>query len=352
MAEKNTIRRVARRFHLRLTPCAELTIRRKRRGRGFSYETSEGTRLKDVRVIKRLKSLAVPPAYANVRFATDPRAHLQAVGEDAAGRVQYRYHPDWTWVRETLKARRLEGLAGALPVILRTVRKALRESQIDKRFALAAAVQLVAVTSVRAGSDQYAEEHGTRGATTLLKSHVRVHGEEVTLAFRGKGGKAIRRQFEHADLSRALERLRALPGPRLFQYLDASGTVHAIRAADVNAFLKAVSGRCISLKDFRTLTASLGVLDELGRLVPERSARGRRRQIRQAIAPLANVLANTLAVCQTSYVHDCVIEAFEAGKLVNTASSARSPAARLRLFSHLLRRDARTSAWAGRSLSA
>ena len=192
MAQKTSIRRLARRFDLRIVSPADLTIRRKPRGRGFSFETGDGKPLKDMGIIARLKSLAVPPAYRNVRFAADPRAHLQAVGEDAAGRLQYRYHPDWTRVRETLKAHRLSGLAQALPAILRCVRRELRRPGTGRSFALAAVVHLVALTAIRAGGDEYAEEHGTRGATTLLKSHVRVDGEEVTLAFRGKGGKAIR----------------------------------------------------------------------------------------------------------------------------------------------------------------
>ncbi|GLK82722.1 DNA topoisomerase IB [Ancylobacter defluvii] len=340
MAEKTTIGRLARRFNLRIISPAELTIRRRLRGRGFSYETGDGKPVKEVQLIARLKRLSVPPAYRNVRFAADPRAHLQAVGEDAAGRLQYRYHPDWTLIRERLKALRLSSLAQALPAVLRSVRQELRRPGCDRRFAFAAVVQLVALTSIRAGSDEYAEEHGTRGATTLLKSHVRIDGEEVTIAFTGKGGKDIRKQVRNADLAGALTRLKAIPGPRLFQHRDANSAVHAVRANEVNAFLKTVSGQSISLKDFRTLTASLGVLDELARLEPETSQRGRRRQIREAIAPLADELANTLTVCRTSYVHDSVIAAFESGKLGKVGQPPRSATARAQLLARLLSSNA------------
>lgn len=337
MAAHASIRRLARRFDLKIVSPAELTLRRRRRGRGFSYETGDGRPVTEPEILARLRALAVPPAYEKVRFAADPRAHLQAVGEDAAGRQQYRYHPDWTLVREAMKAQRLSGLSQGLPALLRAVKRDLRRPDCDRRFALAAAVHLVALTAIRAGGEHYAQEHGTRGATTLLKSHVKIEGDEVTLAFTGKGGKAIRKQVRDAALAAALARLKALPGARLFKHRDAAGAVHAVRAAEVNAFLKDVSGRPISLKDFRTLTASLGVLDQLGRLVPEESERARRRQIREAIAPLADELANTLTVCRTSYVHDSVIAAFEAGRLASAARPARSPTARMELLATLLR---------------
>lgn len=313
--DRSALRRLARRFDLRIVACSELTIRRRRRGRGFSYEQADGRAVTHAETLARLKSLAVPPAYAEVRFAADPRAHLQAIGTDAAGRLQYRYHPDWTRVREALKARRLSALAGALPVITRAVRRALHRPRPDEHFALAAATELVALTAIRAGGERYAEQNGTRGATTLLKSHIRIDGDDIALSFTGKGGKAIRKEVRNARLAAALTRLKALPGRRLFQYRDAAGAVHALRAGEVNRFLKEISGQPISLKDFRTLTASLGVLDRLARLEPAKTERDRRRQIRQAIAPLADELANTLTVCRSSYVHDSVITAFENGRL-------------------------------------
>ncbi|MCS0494003.1 DNA topoisomerase IB [Ancylobacter sp. MQZ15Z-1] len=336
MSERTELRRLARRFGLRLVSCGELTIRRVPRGRGFSYLDADGAVLKDAETLARFRSLAVPPAYRNVRLAPDPQAHLQAVGEDAAGRLQYRYHPDWTQAREAMKAQRLAALAGALVSIGQAVRRALRRPDPDRQLALAAVVRLVELTAIRAGGEQYAEENGTRGATTLLKSHVRVEGKEIALAFKGKGGKMIRKSARDARLAEALTLLRTLPGSRLFKYRDAEGRIHPVRTNEVNDFLKAISGQRISLKDFRTLTASLGVLDQLGRVTPETSERGRRRQIREAVAPLAEQLANTLSVCRTSYVHDSVIAAFESGKLGIGAASVRSSAGRAQMLTRLL----------------
>ena len=344
---RSVLRKLARRFDLRLASPAELTIRRRRAGSGFSYSDAEGRTITDPRTRARLQSLAVPPAYRNVRFAQNPRAHLQAIGEDAAGRLQYRYHPDWTQVREGLKAMRLAGLAQALPAIQRSVRRALGRAEPDRRFALAAVVQLVALTAIRAGGEQYAEERGTRGATTLLKSHVKIDGDHIALRFKGKGGKLIVRETRDAALAAALTRLKTLPGRRMFSCRGARGALHPIHAGDVNAYLKAVSGTHISLKDFRTLTACLGVVDHLAHVVPETSERGLRRQIKAAVEPLASELANTVTVCRSSYVHDTVIAAFESGRLarlVEGPKKARSMTARAALLSQLLEDSIGTAA--------
>jgi DNA topoisomerase-1 len=129
----------------------------------------------------------VPPAYVNVRFSPDSAAHLQAVGEDAAGRLQYRYHPKWAEVREALKARRLAGIAKALPAVRRAVGRGLASAETDRRFAAACVVELVCLTAIRAGGEEYARERGTRGATTLLKSNVRLADRGRCAVLQGQG---------------------------------------------------------------------------------------------------------------------------------------------------------------------
>ncbi|WP_137387618.1 DNA topoisomerase IB [Rhodoligotrophos defluvii] len=292
-----------------------LTITRENRGRGYAFRNKDGDLIRDLEVIDRLKSLAVPPAYRNVRYAADPRAHLQAIGEDAAGRLQYRYHADWDKVREVLKARRLVTLAKTLPVIRRRVGRALCTKRPDLAFCASAVVELTALTAIRPGSESYAREHGTRGATTLLKANARIVGDRIALTFKGKGGKRVEKEVISPRLARALERLREIPGRRLFQYVDAHGDVHVVRAEDVNAYLKRISGKSISLKDFRTLVASVEALESLMEMEPATSARARRSQARKAIAEVAEDLANTPAICRKSYVHVAIVEAFEDGRL-------------------------------------
>ena len=316
-------------------------MRRQRCGKGFSFLTKTGALVRDDGEIKRLKALAVPPAYVNVRFAADEAAHLQAVGEDAAGRLQYRYHPKWTEVREVLKARRLAGLAKALPAIRRAVGRGLsvRRASIAASSA-ACVIELVCLTAIRAGGEEYAREHGTRGATTLLKSNVKLADKGiVTLAFKAKGGKAITKKVKSARFHAAIARLLELPGRRLFQYREPSGEVRPVRAGEVNAFLQEIAGRRISLKDFRTLVASAGALQALAATVPGDSAAKRRRQVRDAVVEIAEELANTPTVCRTSYVHDAVITAFEAGALRRTKKS-KSPVAQAELLARIVAKHA------------
>jgi DNA topoisomerase-1 len=285
-----------------------------------------------------MKALAVPPAYTDVRYAEDPSAHLQAVGTDAAGRLQYRYHPKWTEVREVLKARRLAGLAKALPDIQRAVAKALQAKEIDAAFAAAAVVHLVSRTAIRAGGEAYARERGTRGATTLLKSNVTLTEGLVRLQFKAKGGKPVVKEVRDIRLGAALQALMALPGRRLFQYRDAEGAVRPVRAGDVNAYLCGVAGRRLSLKDFRTLTASAAVLEVLAATEPASSGRARRSQLRTAVTAVAEDLANTPAVCRMSYVHEAVVTAFEQGALARLRKPMRSPIQKAEVLARIVAR--------------
>jgi DNA topoisomerase-1 len=309
------VQSLAKELGLTIVGLGELTLRRRRCGKGFVYCTNAGSPVRHRQLITRLKSLAVPPAYTEVRFANDPSAHLQAVGVDSAGRLQYRYHPKWTDVREAIKARRLSRLCRSLPAIRRAVEKGLASPGCTVEFAVASVVRMVDRSAIRAGHESYARERGTRGATTLLKSNVTVRAETVTLEFKAKGGKAVRKEMRDRRLAKALKRMMALPGRRLFQYRLDDGTIRSVRASEVNAFLREIVGGPISLKDFRTLMGSTGVLDALVAVPVDSSRRKRGKQLRAAVADVAEELANTPTVCRKSYVHAAVIAAFEDGKL-------------------------------------
>jgi DNA topoisomerase-1 len=340
MSQRSVVARLAEEKGLVIVSPEALTLHRQRCGRGFAFLTKTGALVRDAGEIKRLKALAVPPAYTNVRFAADDTAHLQAVGEDAAGRLQYRYHPKWTEVREVLKARRLAGLAKALPAIRRAVGRGLASDEVDRRFAAACVIELVCLTAIRAGSEEYVREHGTRGATTLLKSNVTLADKGVVaLAFKAKGGKAIAKEVKSRRFHAAIARLLELPGRRLFQHREPSGEIRPVRAGEVNAFLQEVAGRRISLKDFRTLVASTGALQALAATAPADNAAKRRRQVRNAMVEIAEELANTPTVCRTSYVHDAVITAFEAGALRRTKKS-KSPVAQAELLARIVAKHA------------
>jgi DNA topoisomerase-1 len=315
--------KLVKRLGLKYIGTAELTIRRQRHGRGFGYCKPDGTVVAAAEK-RRLTALAVPPAYQDVLYAADPRAHIQAVGRDAAGRLQYRYHPQWQRVREVRKARRLARLADALPRVQRSISQYLNSSAPSREFTLSAVVELVARSAIRPGGEQYARLRGTRGAATLLKSNVSVYGETIKLRFKAKGGKLIEKDIHTPKLASAMEVLSQLPGRRLFQYRNGDGALRAAKAREVNQFLREVAGVEISLKDFRTLMASVSVLDALARAEPATSKRARRRQIIDAICEAAAELGNTPAICRKSYVHETVVNAFEDGVLERFAETLRT----------------------------
>jgi len=336
---KTTVEELARELGLKLGDQNELTIRRIKRGKSYSFIRANGTRIRHAGTIRRLHAMAVPPAYVEVRYSPDPNTHLQAVGRDAAGRLQYRYHADWEKVREHRKAHRLAKLVGALPKIRRNVWKQLAGDEPTREFALAAVIELIARTAIRPGNESYARLNGTRGATTLHKSNVTLEDDSVVLTFKAKGGKAVRKECDAEKLVRAVGILRTVPGKRMFQYRDGSGVVRAVSTTQVNAYLREIAGIKISLKDFRTLMASAVVLESLSRISPAASARGRKRQVLEAVRAAADHLSNTPAICRRSYVHDTIVTAFEEGileRFAATMKGQRSQAKRERLLAQVV----------------
>lgn len=331
---------LARRLGLVMVAPEALSWSRRRSGRGFVYLDAEGRPIRDPAVKARLVALAVPPAYVAVGYAPDPNAHLQAIGRDAEGRQQYRYHALWEEVRERLKADRLARLATALPRIRRRIVRDLAAAPGERRLALAAVVELVTQTAIRPGGESYAREHGTRGATTLLKSDLRRIGGRLELRFRAKGDKAVVCPVNDDRLAGVLAALAELPGRRLFQYRGEDGAMHPVASGEVNAYLREIAGTAVSLKDFRTLVASAGVLQALADVEPETSERRRNAQVAAAIREAAEVLRNTPAICRRSYVLPAVVRAFEDGTLTRFArrlKRCRSAVRRAEVLAGLIR---------------
>jgi DNA topoisomerase I len=322
-AAKTSVEDLAEELGLTLGEQTELTIRRVKRGKSYGFVRANGTAIRHAGTVRRLHAMAMPPAYRQVRYASDPNSHLQAVGVDAAGRLQYRYHADWEKVREQRKAHRLAKLVGALPRIRRAVNKHLAGEEPTREFALSAVIELIARTAIRPGNESYARLNGTRGATTLLKSNVALEDDCFVLSFKAKGGKAVRKECDAAKLVRAIGILLTVRGKRMFQYRDAYGIVRAVSTTQVNAFLREIAGIKISLKDFRTLMASAVALETLSRVTPAESARGRKKQILEAIRAAADELTNTPAICRRSYVHDTIVTAFEDGILERFGESMK-----------------------------
>ena len=216
--------------------------------------------MRDKAVRARIKALAIPPAWTDVCIAQDDRAHIQAIGRDAEGRLQYRYHPDWEHVRSSGKERRLLRFGSALPRVRSAVKAALAGSGVTRTKVIAAVVRLIDVALLRPGYEEYARERGGRGAATLLKKDVAIEGDKIVVEFKGKGGKQIKQEVEDRSLARVVRTLKHSEGPRLFTAPDRNGTKRPITAREVTPSLRAPLELPVSAKDFRTFRASAAAL--------------------------------------------------------------------------------------------
>jgi len=291
-------------------------IKRLRHGSSFQYVNTSGRRIRDAHELTRIRSLVIPPAWTDVWISPDPRGHLQAVGRDARGRKQYRYHAKWRVVRDETKYYRLIGFAEALPAIRSRTARDLRSSRLSREKVLAAVVQLLEKTLIRVGNDEYARDNRSFGLTTLRDGHVVVSGGKVRFSFRGKSGVAHDIHLDDRRLARTIKACRDLPGYELFQYLDENGERHSIGSADVNAYLKDISGEDYTSKDFRTWAGTVLAAQTLQEFETFESDSQAKRNIVSAVETVAKRLGNTKAVCRKCYIHPAILESYMDGSMV------------------------------------
>jgi DNA topoisomerase-1 len=292
-------------------------IRRIRAGRDFRYLLPNGKALRDSADLKRIKSLVIPPAWEDVWICADAQGHLQAVGRDAKGRKQYRYHSRWREVRDETKFNRMISFGKALPKIRRRVRRELRQPGLGRNRILAAVVGLLELTAFRVGNDEYANNNKSYGLTTLRHHHAKVRGSTIRFNFRGKSGKQQCVDVEHPTLSRIVRKCQDLPGQDLFQYLDEEGKVHDVTSGDVNSFLAEITGKDFTAKDFRTWTGTVLAALALREFEPIGSKAKAKRNIVRAIEQVAQRLGNTTSVCKKCYIHPIIFESYLDGTLVS-----------------------------------
>jgi DNA topoisomerase I len=293
-------------------------IRRERSGQGFRYRYAIGEIVTDEAVLRRIKSLAIPPAWSNVWICPDPAGHLQATGRDDRGRKQSRYHPRWREVRDETKYARMIGFGMALPRIRRRVQKDLKLAGLPRDKVLATVVRLLEVSLIRVGNEEYARENDSFGLTTMRNRHVHVRGEKIRFHFQGKSGKWHEVDICDKRLARIVKSCQELPGQELFQYVNEQGERQAINSEDVNEYLRQISGSDFTAKDFRTWAGTVlaaMALRELERCDTKAQAK---KNVVQAIEAVAERLGNTPSVCKKCYVHPEVIGAYLEGTLVET----------------------------------
>lgn len=299
-------------------------LTRRRSGRGFTYRDARGQTVSDPETLARIRALAIPPAWTQVWICPHANGHIQAIGRDAKGRKQYRYHPDWSRHAAETKFERLADFARALPRLHRRIEADLDRRGPCREKAVATVVRLLELTLIRVGNAEYARANRSYGLTTLHRRHLDVDGAALTFAFRGKSGKDHNVTVRDRRLARLVRSLRELPGQTLFKYRDEHGDIRPVCSDDVNAYIRDAIGDAFSAKDFRTWAGTVSAARALREMDAPTSTTDARRKLNLCVRAVSGLLGNTPTVCRASYIHPRVFERFEAGDLAASLPGAET----------------------------
>jgi DNA topoisomerase-1 len=292
-------------------------IRRKRKGKGFTYIDDSHGKVDCEKTMERIQNLVIPPAWEDVWICRFQNGHLQVTGRDARERKQYRYHEKWTIERNETKFHKLSEFGKALPKLRDCLNHDLKLSGLPKPKVLAAVVKVMLITQSRVGNSTYAEENESYGLTTLLNDHAHIRGSKIKLAFRGKSGVDHDISFVDSSLSKIISKCQHLPGEELFAYLDDEGQAIDVTSCSVNDYLRDSMGGDFSAKDIRTWGGTVKAVETL--LESEAAsnlsqAKWKKRHL-EVIKSTAQHLKNTVSVCRKYYIHPLVFEADKSGDL-------------------------------------
>jgi DNA topoisomerase IB len=309
--------RGAGRGRLRRADCSGEGIRRRRRGRGFTYEDPRGRRIGDEETLERIRELTIPPAWEEVWICADPMGHIQATGVDAAGRKQYRYHDRWEQRRAARKYEGMREFARALPRLRRTVAADIVLDGMPRERALACAVRLLDLGFFRVGGEEYAETNESYGLATIRREHVSVGGGEMVFDFPAKSGQRRVQSVRDPEAIAAVEKMRRRrSGPDDLLAYRHGGSWRDVRSSDVNDYIQAQVGADFSAKDFRTWHGTvLAAVALAGEPRPRSQAAGK-RTVAAAVKSVAEALGNTPAVCRRSYIDPRVFDRYRDGATI------------------------------------
>jgi DNA topoisomerase I len=291
-------------------------IRRRKSGKGFTYVLPGGSKVEDKATLERIRTLAIPPAYTDVWICPKANGHIQATGRDAKGRKQYRYHPAFREVRESTKYEHMLDFAQALPGIRARIQEDMGRRGLPREKVLATVVHLLETTLIRVGNSDYAKQNKSYGLTTLRDPHVQVNGSDLRFQFKGKSGKSWRLQVKDRRVAKIVKACQDLPGQHLFQYLNEAGEQQFVTSADVNAYLKEITGRDITAKDFRTWAGTVLAAMALREFETFDSEAKAKKNVRAAIERVASQLGNTPTICRKCYIHPEVLSCYLEGGLL------------------------------------
>ncbi len=300
--------------NLRYVSDASPGISRVREGEGFAYYLN-GKPVTDEKTLARIRSLVLPPAWEKVWICRDAHGHLQATGLDARGRKQYKYHPQWSRLRNHTKFFNLHQLGKALPAIRERLHQDLSLPGLPQEKVLALVLSIILETGIRIGNGAYEKLYGSFGLSTLKDRHVTINGSEVRFTFKGKKGVYQDLTLRSKRLATLVRKCRDIPGKELFQYYDAAGNHNVIDSGKVNDYIKAISGGHFTAKDFRTWTGTVQALLAFRELGCAATPTEAKQRIIAALDAVSAQLGNTRAVCKKYYVHPAILDLYECSAL-------------------------------------
>ncbi len=291
-------------------------ITRKKNGKGWRYVGPNGKTVADYWDKKRIDKIGIPPAYIDVWICPRDDGHIQATGRDAKGRKQYRYHPKWSEMRDSAKYERMMEFGRLLPALRARVATDMRRPGFPREKVLATVVNLLEMTLIRVGNEDYAKENKSFGLTTLRNRHLEVDGSTLRFDFKGKSGKTWNLNVKDRRVARVVKAIHDLPGQHLFQYIDDEGHRQPVDSADVNTYLREITGEDVTAKDFRTWAGTVLASMALAEFEQVDSQAAMKKNVKAAIDKVASRLGNTPTICRKCYVHPHVLDAYLDGRLL------------------------------------
>jgi DNA topoisomerase I len=246
-----------------------------------------------------------------------PRAKLQALGMDRAGRKQYLYHPEFRAEQEQAKFDKLVLFGERLPDLRKAMSEHMELEPLEPEWTCAIAVRLINLGWFRVGTDRYAKKSRTFGITTLRKSHVSVRGSRIAFRYRGKRRARVRTALVDDELAQAMKVLLTVEGgSRLFRYRY-EGSLCNLTGARLNDYIGDHLGDEFTAKDFRTWGGTLLAAVTLAERGPAETETEAKRAVTAVMRAVGERLGNTPAVARSSYVSPAVVEQYLDGRTLD-----------------------------------
>jgi DNA topoisomerase-1 len=284
---------------------------------GFHYIDETNDKVQSKEILERISKLVIPPAWENVWISPYENGHLQATGIDAKGRKQYRYHANWSKIRNQSKFYRLQNFADTLPKIRKQVEKDLARNGLPYEKVVALVIKLIEITNIRIGNEAYKKLYGSFGITTMQDKHIKFVNSEMFFEFTGKKGIKHKIKLSSKKLANLVQKCKDIPGQDLFQYYDYLGNRKSIGSTDINNYLKKITNQDFTAKDFRVWAGSVNALNAFQQSKSPETASETKHKIIEVLDEVASKLGNTRTVCKKYYVHPNVIAAYEKGSIWN-----------------------------------